>query len=242
MSGAVDKGRPAGGDGGAACAGAPMPLGNKPARNSARSHGAVRGTGTLPAPLWARHVRAWHASAVVPPRYHAALDSSKRHLSSRSCRSPSLTIGDRQPVDPLSAGARSAAAGGVPDERTAVKASAPSPQNIATASTSPPATGTRLTSSRRTSPSSNAYTSGTGPRPTRSAHILAEHRRGHGAADRTLVSREQHTVNTLIGRGCDAHLIPIEQAAAILAPGHRRRAPTPASPEMRRRWLCGRPG
>ena len=36
----------------------------------------------LPAPLWARHVRAWHANAVVPPIYHAAVDGSKRHLSS----------------------------------------------------------------------------------------------------------------------------------------------------------------
>ena len=36
----------------------------------------------LPAPLWARHVRAWHANAVVPPIYHAAVDGSKRHRSS----------------------------------------------------------------------------------------------------------------------------------------------------------------
>ena len=47
------------------------------------------------------------------------------------------------------------------------------------------------------------------------------------APHRTLVSREQHTVNTLIGYGCDAHLIPIEQAAVILAPGHRSRARLP---------------
>jgi hypothetical protein len=55
--------------------------------------------------------------------------------------------------------------------------------------------------------------------------------RGGLAPHRTLVSREQHTVTTLIGRGCDADLIPIEQAAAMLAAGHRS-CPAPTNPEI----------